>query len=172
MIYDFDDANTVIHPEDGIPYSDSPFVSSAPPTTYVGETRDHHTVVHNPYPCFGAPVGARPRGFPLAAVNDPASSVCSVAGPVSAGEGVLAVLEETPLRLGVVQFLANHEPDIDAVCHMMLSPEEGGVSFDFVGGGAGMSEEGEGRDASLEIVPEFSFTPYNAQVTNAPQADI
>ena len=167
MIYDLDDANTAIHPEDGIPYSDSPFVTLAPPTISVGGARRDHAVVHNPYPCFGGPRGARPRGFPLDAVNDPASFACGVAGLESGGEGVLAVLEGTSLPLGVVQSLANHEPDVDAMYRMALSAEQGGIPPEIGGREASRSEERERRDASLDIVPEFAFTPYNAQVTIA-----
>lgn len=70
------------------------------------------------------------------------------------------------LPLGVVQSLANHEPDVDVVYRAAFSSlEEGGLPFDFVGGGAGMSAQGERRDGSLKIMPEFAFATYNAQVT-------
>ena len=73
--------------------------------------------------------------------------------------------EGIPLPLGVVQSLANHEPDVDAVCRLALPAKEGGLRFDFGGRGSGTSEEREMRDSSLKIVPDFAFTPYNSQVT-------
>ena len=78
--------------------------------------------------------------------------------------------EGTSLPLGVVQSLTNHEPGVDTVYRVALSAEEGEVPLDFAGRGAGVSEEwkkrDEKRDASLDVVPEFVFTPYNSEVTN------
>lgn len=111
--------------------------------------------VHNPYGCFGGPANVWPRGFPLDSVNDPDSTRCDEVAVDSSGEAV-----EEPWLLGVVQALANHDPDVDAVYR--LTHPAGGLPFDFDGGEtAAALPEGE---SPLKIVPPAAFTPYNAQV--------
>lgn len=62
-----------------------------------------------------------------------------------------------PRPLGVVQALANHDPDVDAVYRLTFPP--GGLPFDFEAGPMRELEEG-----GLKVIPPEAFTPYNAQV--------
>lgn len=84
----------------------------------------HKGRVLNPYPLFQpSHLPLWPRGFPLAAVKDPGAYASLAAArplrwdafsnPASAGHGARGVV-------GVVQILAQHEPDVDAVYRMTL----------------------------------------------------
>lgn len=125
-------------------------VSSPPTTTFV---LGPEAVVHNPYSCFGGPANVWPRGFPLDAINNPGCNSCESA-PVAALDGVPG---GEPRPLGVVQALANHDPDVDAVYRLTYPP--GGLPFAFE---AGPMDERE--EDGLKVIPPAAFTPYNAQV--------
>ena len=148
VIYDVDDDNSLIDPDGGIPHVDSALASPLTTTFALGP----EATVHNPYGCFGGPANVWPRGFPLDAINNPDCSRCE-SSPL------------TPLRgggegggrpLGVVQALANHDPDVDAVYRLTYPP--GGLPFDFEETPMHEMEEG------LKVIPPAAFTPYNAQV--------
>ncbi|CAM9526473.1 unnamed protein product [Discosporangium mesarthrocarpum] len=136
VIYDVDDDNTFIDKSKGVPYALSP--SDWPPiTTFMAGEGEIH--VHNPYPCYGGPMNVWPRGFPLNEVTNPEAVVCN---PVNATNG---------LKVGVIQSMANHDPDVDAIYRLTHPP--GGLPFDF------------SAEPRLTVVPKGLFTPYNAQAT-------
>ncbi|CAN0100995.1 unnamed protein product [Ectocarpus fasciculatus] len=152
VIYDVDDDNALIFPEAGVPHTLSPFTPASTTSFAVGP----EAFVHNPYGCFGGPANVWPRGFPLDSINDPDSNRCDeVAVEVE-------VVESSPhdegWRLGVVQALANHDPDVDAVYRLTYPP--GGLPFDFE-----VPEPVPEGMSPLKIVPPAAFTPYNAQAT-------
>lgn len=148
VIYDVDDDNALTTPAEGVPHADSPFAPASTRTFAVGP----EAIAHNPYGCFGGPANVWPRGFPLDAVNDDDSTRCDVVA-VSESDGV----EGKARPLGVVQALANHDPDVDAIYRLTFPP--GGLPFSFEG-----STEPPAGDSSLKVVPPAAFTPYNAQV--------
>lgn len=148
VIYDVDDDNALTTPAEGVPHTDSAFAPASTRTFAVGP----EATVHNPYGCFGGPANVWPRGFPLEAVNDNDSTRCDVV-VVSERDGV----EGKARPLGVVQALANHDPDVDAIYRLTYPP--GGLPFSFEGSTA--PPEG---DSVLKAVPPAAFTPYNAQV--------
>lgn len=151
MIYDVDDDNALISPEAGVPHALSPFTPAWTTTFSVGP----EAFVHNPYGCFGGPANVWPRGFPLDSINDGESTRCNTVS-VDFSEGAR---EDTKWPLGVVQGLANHDPDVDAVYRLTHPP--GGLPFDFDSG-----EPVPHGTSPLKIVPPTVFTPYNAQVAD------
>lgn len=142
VIYDVDDRNALINPRQGVPHSDLPLSGKQDVFRFHS---DPSAIVHNPYPCFGAPGLVWPRGFPLNKVQPEESSICSLEGAMDSQV------------IGVVQALANHYPDVDAIYRMTYPP--GGLPFAFA---AKDSSKAETRD--LRVVPTSTFTPYNAQV--------
>ncbi|CAM9714835.1 unnamed protein product, partial [Laminaria digitata] len=138
VVYDVDDDNSLISPEDGIPHAEFPLAS--PPTTTF--TLGPQASVHNPSGCFGGPANVWPRGFPLDAINNPDCSGCE-SSQVGALDGVRG---GEPRPLGVVLALVNHDPDVDAIYRLTYSSR-------------GASEGG------LEIIPPAAFTPSNGQVS-------
>lgn len=121
------------------------------------------TIIHNPYSCFGGPENGWPRGLPLNAIGNPDSSRCDVVVDEK-GEVAREGQQEKLRPVGVVQSLANNEPDVDAVCRLALSSGERGRPYYFVGAGETTDADSDSRNGGLKIVPESSFTPYNAQV--------
>jgi len=136
VIYDVDDDNSLINPEYGVPYTESVKATS----TFITGPGCH---VHNPYGCFNGPQNVWPRGFPLESINDADCSVCESS---EIGENV---------KIGVIQSLANHDPDVDAIYRLTYPP--GGLPFDF--------DVSFQNTDTLKVVPTEAFTPYNAQAT-------
>ena len=95
-IFDFDDDNAPLSPSilDGLGPRSATRVATAP-----GASKNDLAPV-NPYPWFGAP-RAWPRGLPLDALNS-ANATLAPAAPAAA-------------TLGVVQGLAQRDPDVDAI---------------------------------------------------------
>ena len=141
VIYDVDDDNSLINSEYGVPHTESSVKDTN--TFIIGPDSS----VHNPYGCFGGPTNVWPRGFPLESINDPDCSMCESS---EMGRNV---------RIGVIQSLANHDPDVDAIYRLTYPP--GGLPFDF--GGSPMHFKDTADD--LKVVPPEAFTPYNAQAT-------
>lgn len=150
MIYDVDDDNALIFPDAGVPHATSPYTPATTTSFAVGP----EAFVHNPYGCFGGPGNVWPRGFPLDAINDADSTRCDLVSV----EDALGEAGPEGRPLGVVQALANHDPDVDAVYRLTYPP--GGLPFDFE---ADEEPLPEGM-SPLKIVPPDAFTPYNAQV--------
>ncbi|CAN0466502.1 unnamed protein product, partial [Laminaria digitata] len=107
VVYDVDDDNSLISPKEGIPHANSSLAS--PPTTTF--SLGPHAAVHNPYGCFGGPANVWPKGFPLDSINNPEYSGCES----TAVEALDGVPGGEPRQIGVVQALANHDPDVDAI---------------------------------------------------------
>lgn len=147
-----DDDNALINPGEGVPHADPAHESQ--PLYFSGAPS---TVVHNPYPCFGGSGNSWPRGFPLDAINDGMSSLCDVAAPAST-----LSKKSVPKKLAVVQALANHDPDVDAIYRLTYPP--GGLPFDFDDSQTTLPGHAEKDLSFLRGVPEGALTPYNAQV--------
>ena len=96
----------------------------------------------NPYPLLGAPLQpCWPRGFPLSKVNSPTTwNVSTPLVNVSLGD------------IGVLQSLADLNPDVDAVFRMTKAS----TKFSF-------SRE-ERKVKTVLLSPQNAFSPCNAQV--------
>lgn len=143
VVYDVDDDNALIHPKGGVPHADVSSIEDKVLSRFSGHPS---SFVHNPYGCFGAPGVAWPRGYPLSAIQDDSPAICEV----------VEVDRISGRRIGVVQALANHDPDVDAIYRLTHPP--GGLPFSFKPGSPGTPE------TSLRGVPAEKMTPYNAQV--------
>ena len=120
-IWDFDDDNI------GIP-------SVKIPETAMEPTGSHKTV--NPYPYFGThETRSWPRGLPFDDIKN------------ELPQNIETQLHEH--KVGVIQNLANVEPDVDAVYRFTRE-----VPFNFTN-----------SDAIPFLVPKHSFAPFNAQAT-------
>ncbi|XP_038075300.1 probable glycosyltransferase STELLO1 [Patiria miniata] len=126
MIYDTDDDN-------------QPLFDELPAFDNVGYSKQLHVAGHlwNPYPQFGANTKMWPRGFPLSRITDPATKRVDVINGTVAAR-----------RAGVVQFLAQHDPDIDAIYRLTNE-----LPYEF-----------DPAPRRL-FVPERVMSPYNAQAT-------
>ena len=125
-IYDTDDDNQPLAGK--VPVLDD----TGPRLRHVSLAAD----VWNPYPAFGSDAEIWPRGFPLSRITDEATKKTSVEGEADRGQ------------LGVVQFLAQHDPDVDAIYRLTRK-----LPYDF-------STEPRGL-----VVPSGTLSPYNAQAT-------
>jgi hypothetical protein len=96
--------------------------------------------VFNPYPLMGASIDSSwPRGFPLESIQDEYT------------RGKVLFSKNIPMdKIGVVQFCADGDPDVDAIHRlikklpMVFAPHEKAPSL---------------------VVPSHAFVPYNAQAT-------
>ena len=90
----------------------------------------------NPYPLMGAPfLPSWPRGFPLSHIKN--------------NHSYATKLKKIPAKeVGIIQSLANHDPDVDAI-YRLTQP----IPFDFPSTGKPVA------------VPKNSYAPYNAQAT-------
>lgn len=145
VIYDVDGAHVLMRPEEGVPFAET--ASAEHELSFFSRPS---TGVHNPYPCFGAAGVVWPRGFPPAKIRDKTSSMCGV---VMDGGGA------GEQRVGVVQTLADNNPDVDALYRMTCAP--GGSPLSFV------EESPPLPGSSLRLVPASTFSPYNAKVIPA-----
>ncbi|KAL3857859.1 hypothetical protein ACJMK2_012489 [Sinanodonta woodiana] len=131
FIWDFDD--------DNVGLIDLKMLAAKTNFSYLIPCSELLKPVINPYPYFGVnETYSWPRGFPLEEIRNPAATptVC----PTSAS-----------LTIGVIQSLANKQPDVDAIYRLTRDNP-----FDF--------------KATLEshlplIIPKDVFTPFNAQAT-------
>jgi hypothetical protein len=103
----------------------------------------------NPYPLMGAPSSPNwPRGYPLTLVKDQKHTAASV---------FTSTLPQS--QVAVVQSLANHDPDIDAIYRLTMP-----LPFDFPSSPA--VETGQKtEDYYPLVVPDDTYAPYNAQAT-------
>lgn len=148
VIYDADDANSLIFPSNDVLHHND-VLSPAAHDTYAEGLK---TVVYNPYPCFGGPRNVWPRGYPLDAVKDSNLTDCQLVAATSTTDETFN--QRRPL--GVVQIVANHDPDVDALYRLTSLPEQRSLNFE-------LSTTAQGA-SRLEVVPPTAFTPYNAQV--------
>jgi hypothetical protein len=102
----------------------------------------YDSLVFNPYPLMGMTKNpCWPRGFPLDRIKPNSSSVTHEI-PMVATDKV------RPSDVGIVQYLANHDPDVDAI-YRLTQP----LPFTFPQKGPTL------------LVPKGSYAPYNAQAT-------
>ena len=131
FIFDFDDDNYIKLGDDGFVLN---ILSDDPVNVSVAMLG---TNAFNHHPMMGATVnGSWARGFPLDLLQN------------NATYGTVAFKEDIPLsQVGVIQFLADNNPDIDAI-HRITKP----LPMNF-------------QSSSAVLVPKHSFAPYNAQAT-------
>ena len=110
VIWDFDDDNML---KFWIPAS-APSIDAAIPS--VGsevaalELRHHALPMYNPYPVFGAPsLPSWPQGILLDYIKDPACTSTT-----------LKQVEVSSKSFGVLQSLADYQPDVDAIYRIMM----------------------------------------------------
>jgi len=138
FIFDFDDDNELKRSADG--------KILAPLGTNETHLEDADevlvtTTAFNPYPLMGATVeNSWPRGFPLESVMQGATR----------GAIIYPITAISYDQIGVLQFTADHNPDIDAI-HRLTRPLP--MNFNYNGGSGGL------------LSPLHVFTPYNAQAT-------
>jgi hypothetical protein len=137
LIYDFDDDNHLnVNSFEELFFHHDPLMHAI--------DTSHH--VFNPYPCFesvakGKAVHVWPRGFPLQFINDKAA--------YSADKIIAATKKLVDVDgLAVVQSLANHDPDVDAIYRMT---QQLPVTF-------------QRKKTILQQQPG-TFVPFNAQAT-------
>jgi hypothetical protein len=138
VIYDTDDDNEVVEEYNSLPY---PHQRSADRFLVLPEDQRSEAMTSiNPYTFFGAP-NAWPRGYPLDEVRSS-----------TAGEAVVEAVQMEAKSIGVIQSLANNDPDVDALYRLSSLP----LPFDF-------NEEGNADLVALP--PKDLMSPYNAQAT-------
>ena len=136
VIFDFDDDNA---PLSAAALDGPGHVAPAGSALLHGEGPSTRPGPHacNPYPFFGAPK-AWPRGLPLERINQ---------GPCAT-----ATATRSEHRLGVVQSLANRDPDVDAIYR--LGPRAAlPLPFSFA------------SEAPLLVLAPGAVAPFNAQAT-------
>lgn len=121
---------TVLRCNEAVNYTATPFNPYSPlmnaPVDETGQCEKYHATW--------------PRGFPLDRIKE-----------LSNPFGTSMQLKEVDVSLesiGVIQFLANHDPDVDAI-YRLTQP----IPFDFP------------SDKMPVLVPKESYAPYNAQAT-------
>jgi len=145
LIYDFDDDNHLL-------YQSFDKALASMQTVYSIETKHH---VFNPYPYFQSTHENKrthvwPRGFPLQFINDKNTYLSDliVQGSSEASDDAAAPITSKFSDLAVIQSLANHDPDVDAVYRMTRQLP---VYF-------------ERKNCVLRQSPG-TFIPFNAQAT-------
>ena len=130
-IFDFDDDNYIKLGRDGLVLDILPDDSINVEVAMLGANAFNH------HPMMAATVNASwARGFPLDLSQN------------SKNYGTVAFKEDIPLsKVGVIQFLADNNPDIDAI-HRITKP----LPMNF-------------KSSNAVLVPKHSFAPYNAQAT-------
>jgi hypothetical protein len=100
-------------------------------------------IAFNPYPLMGAPNRSScwPRGFPLELIKTQ-KDIKLVKGSMSMS------------NVGIIQSLANHDPDIDAI-YRLTQPD---LPFNFI------DSRAQTRGLPL-AVPPGKYSPYNAQAS-------
>lgn len=141
VIYDTDDDNEIIARDAALlPHTErveiSTFFNFIHPVNQSTETVIPTTL--NPYPFFGASK-AWPRGIPLDQVRDSTADTRTV--EVSQGHG---------RKIGVIQSLANHDPDVDAIYRLSSLS----LPFSF-----------SDAEVLAALQPHTLMCPYNAQAT-------
>ena len=95
----------------------------------------------NPYPPLGCPVvSCWPRGFPLSQIVENENQ-----------DNSLCTKSIERKDIGVLQSLADHDPDVDAIFRLTL-----GVPFSF--------DQKKRVTDNILMLPKQTFSPFNAQV--------
>ncbi|XP_033632604.1 probable glycosyltransferase STELLO2 [Asterias rubens] len=128
VIYDTDDDNGLL--ADLMPDFEVHFAQHVKLDSYVW----------NPYPEFGPSTHIWPRGFPLNRITDDTTKSLTLVGAAK-GEDI-----------GVVQYLAQHDPDVDAIYRMTYD-----LPYDF------------NLEPKRFVLPPRVLSPYNAQTTHHSQ---
>jgi hypothetical protein len=137
FIFDFDDDNFINQDAAGKTLSLIPNEKEVQNVRFISL----ETKVFNHHPLMGATLeGSWPRGFPLEKIQDTKAH-----GKVVSSSNKVAME-----KIGVIQFMADHNPDIDAV-HRLVKPLP-------------MSYTKESKSSSI-LVPSDALVPYNAQAT-------
>ena len=137
LVFDFDDDNLLTAL--GMPSIREPH------KTQLIEKRAAGYVAVNLMPSFGAPA-MWPRGFPLSEINGQANLTKST------------TMTTYGHHLGVVQSLAHHDPDVDAIYR--LGPRTA-LTLPFYFGGTSNA----GVPASTVVLGPQVYAPFNAQAT-------
>ncbi len=162
FIYDFDDDNVLISkhrnfhmPGAGVRFShfDEKITNK---TNYAGggnlitlmRPSNYSELVFNPYPLFGATSNPSwPRGYPLELIKP---TYPSLAFPIPT-----EMVHLSPDRIGVIQYLANHDPDVDAI-YRLTQP----LPLNFAPKHTSIVLPGKTVSGSSRV-----YCPYNAQAT-------
>eukprot|EP01047_Picozoa_sp_COSAG01_P009031 COSAG01_NODE_365_length_18082_cov_9.136518_13_plen_608_part_00 len=156
-IYDTDDDNILKVDAGGAPYIPSRAVAQLerPPSEHDTVASNSH--VYNPYPSFD-PVQELtstnefmwPRGFPLDKINDPHTRYGRFVGR-DANDSMANLRKANHKgRVTVVQSLADHDPDVDAMFRLTRP-----LPLRFR----------PGISPRLEAMPSGTMSPFNAQAT-------
>ena len=144
-IWDFDDDNSLKFwltgaAPPGAPSLDNVMAGVSEEKVPVLELDDHKWPTYNPYPVLGAPtLPSWPRGFPLEDIKE-----------TSSRNAHLKSAEVEASSIGVLQSLAEHQPDVDAIFRLTML-----VPFQF----------NRSTETRHLLIPPGSYTPYNAQAT-------
>lgn len=131
-VWDFDDDNGLIVPGELLERESLGGGGTADQVQAWGEPQ------LNPYPLLGATKFAWPRGLPLDAIQAASAPPVAAAAPFDAS------------TIGVVQSLANVNPDVDAIYRLTRT-----LPLDFA----------RADPAACLVVPQGVFAPFNAQAT-------
>lgn len=131
-VWDFDDDNILIS---------SDYLTGTP-EEYEMVTLNTTMPYINPYPLLGADKFSWPRGLPLEGINNPET--------LPRAEALVDATIDYD-RIGVVQSLANIDPDVDAIYRLQRE-----LPFKF---------NGWSQAAKTFVVPQSLFIPFNAQAT-------
>ena len=170
LVWDFDDDNMLLSPQLNIP--SNPWIAKANaasgasannsssgdstlpgwdttsfgPTFQVLQVQGYKFPSFNPYPLMGAPsTPCWPRGLPLEHIKY-----------TGLNTSMLRKTEISTASIGIIQSLANHDPDIDAIFRLTMP-----IPFDFPGD----FPQGSGAASRPLLVPADTYAPYNAQAT-------
>lgn len=175
LVWDFDDDNMLLSPQAELNIPSNPWTAAVAttangtdgsdanststgnaaqvwdstsfgPTFKVMDVSGYSFPSFNPYPLMGAPSSpCWPRGLPLEHIK--------YAG---LNASMLQRAEIPTASVGVIQSLANHDPDIDAIFRLTMP-----IPFDFPAEFPLASGEG----SRPLLVPAKTYAPYNAQAT-------
>uniref|UniRef100_A0A0K2V0D6 Uncharacterized protein n=2 Tax=Lepeophtheirus salmonis TaxID=72036 RepID=A0A0K2V0D6_LEPSM len=148
IIYDFDDDN--MHKfwlQDSLPKTDMKTINDFNSLDMTFKTfkplRQNGCQVFNPYPYLGGPTKSWPRGFPLDCLRG--------SNEIYADSINLDIKIDNTNPIGVLQSLAENEPDVDAIYRLtQITP------FNF--------KPHKIKEPGI-ILPYGIYTPYNAQAT-------
>jgi hypothetical protein len=139
VVWDFDDDNMLL---DTMMDIANPEHYTAGFSFPVQEPQQYESPQFNPYPHMGAPTKPSwPRGYPLDHIKDVDDGKVSVN---------LKSVNVKLAEVAVVQSLANHDPDMDAIYRLTMP-----LPFDFT----------TDPNKKYLMIPTSTYSPYNAQAT-------